>query len=179
MTNAPVVQINDISITFKSPNRDSVLAVDNVSLAVPEGPIVAIVGPSGCGKSTLLNLVSGLLQPSSGSVLVKGRPVTKIRTDVGYMFARDGTMPWRTALANVEFGLEVRNVPNRREIAREWLRKVGLELFESHYRHELSQGMRQRVAVARTFAINPDIPLMDEPFDERCGYPLDKFVLSH
>src|SRR5258707_3590946 len=80
------------------------------------------------------------------------------------MFARDGMMPWRTALQNVEFGLEVRKVPNRREIAREWLRRVGLDKFEGHYRHELSQGMRQRVAVARTFAIEPDILLMDEPF---------------
>jgi NitT/TauT family transport system ATP-binding protein len=164
MTNPTVIQASNVSIAFDPPNREPVLAVDNVSLTVPEGRIVAIVGPSGCGKSTLLNLVSGLLQPSAGSVLVKGSPVTKIRTDVGYMFARDGMMPWRTALENVEFGLEVRNVPNRRGVAREWLRKVGLEHFQSHYRHELSQGMRQRVAVARTFAINPDILLMDEPF---------------
>jgi NitT/TauT family transport system ATP-binding protein len=164
MTSAPVIQVDNISITFDPPNREPVLAVDNVSLAIPEGRIVAIVGPSGCGKSTLLNLVSGLLRPSAGSVRVKGHEVTKIRTDVGYMFARDGMMPWRTALENVEFGLEVRNVRNRREVAHEWLRKVGLEQFRSHYRHELSQGMRQRVAVARTFAIDPDILLMDEPF---------------
>jgi NitT/TauT family transport system ATP-binding protein len=164
MTDAPVVQINDVSIVFNARDREPVLAVDKVSLDVPEGRIVGIVGPSGCGKSTLLNLVSGLLRPSAGAVVVKGRPVSGIRTDVGYMFARDGMMPWRTALENVEFGLEVRGVPNRREVARDWLRKVGLEGFESHYRHELSQGMRQRVAVARTFAINPDILLMDEPF---------------
>jgi len=80
------------------------------------------------------------------------------------MFARDGMMPWRTAIENVAFGLEVRGIANRYEIAREWLRKVGLDRFEGHYRHELSQGMRQRVAVARTFAIEPNILLMDEPF---------------
>ena len=92
------------------------------------------------------------------------RKVNGIRHDVGYMFARDGMMPWRTAAENVEFGLEVRGVANRRAVAREWLRRVGLDKFEDHYRHELSQGMRQRVAVARTFAIEPDILLMDEPF---------------
>jgi NitT/TauT family transport system ATP-binding protein len=139
-------------------------AVSDASIHVNPGEFVSIVGPSGCGKSTLLNIVSGLLAPSRGRAEVDGQIVTGVRHDVGYMFARDGMMPWRTALQNVEFGLEIRNVPNRREIAREWLRRVGLDKFEGHYRHELSQGMRQRVAVARTFAIEPNILLMDEPF---------------
>ena len=104
------------------------------------------------------------MTPTRGHAEIDGRPVEGVRHDVGYMFARDGMMPWRTALGNVDFGLEIRGVANRREIARDWLRRVGLDSFEGHYRHELSQGMRQRVAVARTFAIDPDVLLMDEPF---------------
>lgn len=161
---AAKIRLSDVSITFRPRGREPVRAVRDVSFDVPDGRIVTIVGPSGCGKSTVLNLVSGLMAPSRGLVEVNGRPVTGIRHDVGYMFARDGMMPWRTAVENVEFGLEVRGLPKRRETARTWLRRVGLEKFETHYRHELSQGMRQRVAVARTFAIEPDILLMDEPF---------------
>jgi NitT/TauT family transport system ATP-binding protein len=114
-------------------------------------------------------------------VEVRGKPVTGIRHDVGYMFARDGLMPWRSALGNVEFGLEVRKVPDGKAVARSWLRKVGLDKFESHYRHELSQGMRQRVAIARTFAIDPDILLMDEPFgalDSQTRLILQELFLS-
>ena len=158
------IRLSNISIVFRPRDRGAVEAVRGVSLDVPDGSIVTIVGPSGCGKSTLLNIVSGLLQPSAGFAEVNGAKVNGIRHDVGYMFARDGMMPWRTAAENVEFGLEVRGVANRRAVAREWLRRVGLDKFEDHYRHELSQGMRQRVAVARTFAIEPDILLMDEPF---------------
>jgi NitT/TauT family transport system ATP-binding protein len=158
------IRLVDVGITFRPRDREPVEAVRKASFEVPDGSIVTIVGPSGCGKSTVLNIVSGLMAPSTGFAEVNGRRVTGIRHDMGYMFARDGMMPWRTAIQNVEFGLEVRKVANRREIAREWLRKVGLEKFENHYRHELSQGMRQRVAVARTFATEPDILLLDEPF---------------
>ncbi len=161
---APIIRIADVGITFAPPGRVPVVAVQGVTLDVPEGKIVTIVGPSGSGKSTLLNLVSGLMRPTTGRVEVKQQDVTGIRQDVGYMFARDGMMPWRTALQNVTFGLQVRHVSNARAIAQEWLGRVRLGGFENHYRHELSQGMRQRVAVARTFAIQPDILLMDEPF---------------
>jgi len=164
-TPAPAkIALRDIGIVFRPLGRPPVIACQQVSLDVPEGAIVSIVGPSGCGKSTVLNLVSGLMAPSTGWVEINGKRVDGIRHDVGYMFARDGMMPWRTALQNVAFGLEIRGVPNRAEVARDWLRRVGLEKFESHYRHELSQGMRQRVAVARTFATDPDVLLMDEPF---------------
>jgi len=158
------IRLADVGIVFRPRDREPVVAVSDFTFSVPEGAIVTIVGPSGCGKSTVLNMVSGLMRPSKGLVEVDGRRVTGIRHDVGYMFARDGMMPWRTAIENVAFGLEIRRVANRREVAREWLRRVGLERFEGHYRHELSQGMRQRVAVARTFATEPDILLMDEPF---------------
>ncbi|HYM71822.1 MAG TPA: ATP-binding cassette domain-containing protein, partial [Stellaceae bacterium] len=152
----PKIRLTNIGITFRPREREPVVAVQNISLAVRDGSIVTVVGPSGCGKSTILNAVSGLLMPSSGHAEIDGQRVTGIRHDVGYMFARDGMMPWRTAISNVEFGLEVRGVANRHEVARDWLRKGGLEKFAGHYRHELSQGMRQRVAVARTFAIDPD-----------------------
>ncbi len=177
----PKIKLADVSILFRPSGRPQVLAVKDVSLEVPEGSIVSIVGPSGCGKSTALNLVSGLMAPSSGIVEVDNKRVTGIRHDVGYMFARDGMMPWRTAAENVEFGLEIRGVANRREVARDWLRRVGLEKFETHYRHELSQGMRQRVAVARTFAIEPNVLLMDEPFgalDSQTRLLLQELFLS-
>jgi NitT/TauT family transport system ATP-binding protein len=175
------IQIRNVDIRFAPEGREVVTAAQGVTLDVPHGSIVTIVGPSGCGKSTMLNAVSGLLEPSSGVVKVGGKPVSGIRHDVGYMFARDGMMPWRTALENVEFGLEVRHVPNHREIAHEWLRRVGLAQFENHYRHELSHGMRQRVAVARTFATDPDILLMDEPFgalDSQTRLKLQELFLS-
>jgi NitT/TauT family transport system ATP-binding protein len=177
----PCISIRDVGIVFESREREPIVAVEHISIDVPDGKIVGIVGPSGCGKTTLLNVVSGLLVPTTGETDVRGRPVTKIRNDVGYMFARDGLMPWRTALGNVEFGLEVRKVPNARDVARDWLRKVGLGKFEAHYRHELSQGMRQRVAIARTFAIEPDILLMDEPFgalDSQTRLNLQELFLS-
>jgi NitT/TauT family transport system ATP-binding protein len=175
------IRLSNLGIVFRPREREPVEAVRSVTLDVPDGSIVSIVGPSGCGKSTLLNIVSGLLPPSSGFAEVNGARVSGIRHDVGYMFARDGMMPWRTAVQNVEFGLEVRGVANRRAIAREWLRRVGLDKFEDHYRHELSQGMRQRVAVARTFAIEPDILLMDEPFgalDSQTRLLLQELFLS-
>jgi NitT/TauT family transport system ATP-binding protein len=164
MPESAKIRLSNIGIVFRPKDRGPVEAVRSVSLDVPNGSIVSIVGPSGCGKSTLLNIVSGLLAPSSGFAEVNGARVSGVRHDVGYMFARDGMMPWRTAAQNVEFGLEVRGIADRRAVAREWLRRVGLDKFGDHYRHELSQGMRQRVAVARTFAIEPDILLMDEPF---------------
>ncbi len=181
MATGAKIRLSNLGIVFKPRDRGAVEAVRGVSLDVPEGAIVTIVGPSGCGKSTLLNIVSGLLQPTSGFAEINGARVSDIRHDVGYMFARDGMMPWRTAAENVEFGLEVRGMANRRAIARDWLRRVGLEKFADHYRHELSQGMRQRVAVARTFAIEPDILLMDEPFgalDSQTRLLLQELFLS-
>ena len=177
----PKIRLVQVGITFRPREREPVEAVRNISLDVPDGSIVTVVGPSGCGKSTILNAVSGLLTPTRGHAEIDGKRVEGVRHDVGYMFARDGMMPWRTALGNVEFGLEIRGVANRREIARDWLRRVGLEKFEGHYRHELSQGMRQRVAVARTFAIDPDVLLMDEPFgalDSQTRLLLQELFLS-
>lgn len=141
-------------------------ALIDTDLQVREGEFLAMVGPSGCGKTTLLNAIAGLVAPTRGRVTVGGAPVAGIREDVGYMFARDGLMPWKSALDNVAFGLELRGVPlaERRERARKYLALVGLEAFAEHRRAELSQGMRQRVALARTLATEPKVILMDEPF---------------
>jgi NitT/TauT family transport system ATP-binding protein len=165
-TKAEVV-VDDVTHFFASPKKGALPAIRNVSLEIREGEFAAVVGPSGCGKSTLLNLISGLLVPSKGSLLVKGEEVKSVRHDVGYMPARDALLPWRTVQKNVEFPLELQHTlsPNdRRERARELLASVGLAGFESYHPHALSQGMRQRVAIARTFATSPDILLMDEPF---------------
>ncbi|MPZ24858.1 MAG: ATP-binding cassette domain-containing protein [Micromonosporaceae bacterium] len=137
----------------------------DVSLQVGSGQIVAVVGASGCGKSTVLNFISGLLHPTEGEVRVHGRPVTGLQPHkIGYMFARDGLLPWRTAQANVELGLELQHKPDRRRTALRFLEMVGLADAGGKHRSELSQGMRQRVALARTLAPDPDVLLMDEPF---------------
>jgi NitT/TauT family transport system ATP-binding protein len=141
-------------------------ALTDTDLRVREGEFLAMVGPSGCGKTTLLNALAGLVVPTRGRVTIGDEPVAGVRADVGYMFARDGLMPWRSALDNVAFGLELRGVParERHERARKYLALLGLDGFAEHRRAELSQGMRQRVALARTLATEPAVMLMDEPF---------------
>src|SRR6266508_1626006 len=138
-------------------------AVREVSFVVEPGEFCAVVGPSGCGKSTLLNLVSGLLQPTEGRVLVDGKPVRSVRRDVGYMTAQDSLLPWRTVLGNVEFPLQVAGETrrSRQDRARQMIAAVGLEQAMDQHPHQLSQGMRQRVAIARTFVTGSRIVLMD------------------
>ena len=158
--------IDRISIEFKAANN--LLVVNDVSLNVAPGEFVSIVGPSGCGKTTLLNLAAGLLpaEVARGTILVGGKPPERGNRDIAYMLARDALSPWRTALGNAELGAEIRGIPalERRARARDLLEKVGLKGFENAYPKALSQGMRQRVALARTFALDSPILLMDEPF---------------
>jgi len=141
-------------------------ALQNISLHVKAGEFLALVGPSGCGKSTLLDLLAGLTQPSAGRILIDGKPVAGPALDRGIVFQQYALFPWRTALSNVEFGLEVKRVPKkeRADIARRFLSMVGLSGFENRLPHELSGGMKQRVAIARSLAYDPDVLLMDEPF---------------
>ena len=159
------IAISNLSHRFEIDGRE-MLALADISLEVDDGEFVAIIGPSGCGKSTLLNIISGLFAPSTGRVTVDGRPVTGLNPRIGYMFARDALLPWRTALANVEFGLELRGaaVRERRERARELLRVAGLQGFEASYPSQLSQGMRQRLSLARATLNDPKVLLLDEPF---------------
>ena len=141
-------------------------AVANASLTVGAGEFVSVVGPTGCGKSTLLNVAAGLLAPSSGRTLVAGQPLEGINARAGYMFQADALMPWRNALGNVTAGLEFRGVERAEAVQRagEWLARVGLAGFENRYPHQLSGGMRKRVALAQMLILDPEILLMDEPF---------------
>ena len=143
-----------------------ITAVTQVSFSVADGEIVSLIGPSGCGKSTLLNMGSGLDRPSGGEVFVDGELVTKPNPHVAFMLQKDLLLPWRTIRQNVEFGLEIQGVAadERRVRSDELLRKCRLPDFAEHYPHQLSGGMRQRAALARTLAVNPTVLLMDEPF---------------
>jgi NitT/TauT family transport system ATP-binding protein len=140
--------------------------VANVSLAIARGEFVSVVGPTGCGKSTLLNAGAGLLRPSSGQVRVFGEELRGLNARAGYMFQADALMPWLSALDNVAIGLVYRGTPRAvaRDRAAEWLKRVGLGGHGARYPHELSGGMKKRVALAQMLILDPSILLMDEPF---------------
>ncbi|MBG0568584.1 ABC transporter ATP-binding protein [Actinoplanes aureus] len=159
------IRFEGVSKTFAA-RGTTVTALQEINLDVNEGEFLVIVGPSGCGKSTLLDLLGGLASISSGQILVDGKPVTGPGLDRGIVFQQYALLPWRTAQGNVEFGLEAKNVPRRERAAkaREYLDLVGLSGFHDRYPHELSGGMKQRVAIARSLAFDPDVLLMDEPF---------------
>ena len=162
----PSVDIRGVEQWFDGQDGKMVRALEPTDLHVDPGEFLAIVGPSGCGKTTLLNIIAGLVPQSSGTVQVDGKPPRAGNRQVGYLFARDSLMPWRTVQANVELNMEVfgYDKAKRRERAVEMLAKVGLSAFASSYPAQLSQGMRQRVAIARTLASMPSIVLLDEPF---------------
>jgi NitT/TauT family transport system ATP-binding protein len=143
-----------------------VLALDDIDLRISDGEFLVIVGPSGCGKSTLLELLSGLSVPTSGQLLLDGKPITGPGADRGIVFQQYALLPWRTAQKNVEFALEVSKLNRRQRSgrAREYLSMVGLEGFEDAHPHQLSGGMKQRVAIARSLASDPGLLIMDEPF---------------
>ncbi len=159
------IQIRDLSKEYVTRGR-KVLAVTGINLEIDDGEFVVAVGLSGCGKTTLLNILAGFLAPTTGEVLVDGKPVSAEGLNRGVVFQEYALFPWRTALKNVEFGLEMAGVPaaERGRIASEYLRLVHLEGFMDLYPHNLSGGMKQRVAVARALAYDPEILLMDEPF---------------
>ncbi|WP_036501098.1 ABC transporter ATP-binding protein [Nocardia aobensis] len=141
-------------------------ALENITVDVRDGEFLVLVGPSGSGKSTLLDLLGGLTRPTHGQILLDGRPVTGPGLDRGIVFQQYALLPWRTARGNIEFGLEAKRIRRRerRRIADEYLELVGLTGFGDRYPHELSGGMKQRVAIARSLAFDPEVLLMDEPF---------------
>jgi NitT/TauT family transport system ATP-binding protein len=141
-------------------------ALDGITLDVRSGEFLALVGPSGCGKSTLLDLLGGLEAPTSGRILLDGRPIEGPARDRGIVFQQYALFPWRTAVQNVEFGLDIAGLKSkvRRDKALHYLDLVGLSAFANRYPHELSGGMKQRVAIARSLAYDPEVLLMDEPF---------------
>jgi NitT/TauT family transport system ATP-binding protein len=148
------------------PQTVEVLALDDLTFSVPEGRFVSIVGPSGCGKTTALRMMDGLVRADAGRVVVNGEPVTGPRPECGFIFQDFGLYPWRSVLDNVAFGLELRGIAReaRYERARANIELVGLAGFERNFPHQLSGGMQQRVGIARTLTVEPEILLMDEPF---------------
>lgn len=161
-----ITKIFKIKNNGRQNGSSQLLALNNVNLEVKKGEFLALVGPSGCGKSTFLDIVGGLTQPSGGRIYIDGKPINGPALDRGIVFQGYALFPWRTALENVEFGLEANGIPKseRSAVAKKYLSLVGLSAFESRYPYELSGGMKQRVAIARALAYDPDILLMDEPF---------------
>ncbi len=165
---APALALERVTCTFPAADRTAAAytAVHEVSLQVAPGEFVCLVGPTGCGKSTLLNVAAGLLAPSAGIVRVAGEPLRGLNRRAGYLFQAEALLPWRSARENVAAGLQFRGMERRHALQRadEWLGRVGLTGFGHHYPHQLSGGMRKRVALAQTLILDPAIVLMDEPF---------------
>ncbi len=164
---APALELRGLSKSFVEKKSGRGLPVlDSIDLAMAEGRMTCVVGPSGCGKTTLLRVIAGLEPPTAGEVLVEGRQVSGPGPDRGMVFQEYALFPWRTVLSNVSFGLSLQGMGRReaRAKADRYVRTVGLEGYEDLYPRELSGGMKQRVAIARTLAVEPKVLLMDEPF---------------
>lgn len=162
MNETPIVQVQNLNKTYET----GVEALKDINLDFPRGQLTTLLGPSGCGKTTLLKIIAGLLDRTSGDVLVKDKVVSGPGPERAFVFQDFALMPWATVLRNVAFGLELRNVPRKERLdtASKYIEEVGLSGFENSYPSELSGGMRQRVGLARALAVNADILLMDEPF---------------
>src|SRR5271157_5417624 len=160
-----LLELKQVSKSFAHA-KGSLRVLDDISFTIEEGEFVCIVGPSGCGKSTLLRLINGIMSPSSGQVLYKGRQVDGINLECALVFQSFALMPWLTVKGNIEMGLEARGigVAEREKRASVYIDKVGLDGFEEAYPRELSGGMKQRVGLARALAVEPKVLLMDEPF---------------
>src|SRR6266516_6882315 len=160
------IELRDVTKRFLTPTGQAYTAIRDVSLNVAPGEFCAVVGPTGCGKSTTLGLISGLERPSAGEVQVMGEPVQGIDPRIGYVFQADAVFPWKNVLNNVATGPRFRGQSKAQAVerARDWIARVGLSGFEDRYPHQLSGGMRKRVALAQTFINEPQILLMDEPF---------------
>jgi NitT/TauT family transport system ATP-binding protein len=155
-----------VSMRFPQADGQTLAAVQDVSLSVRDREVVSLIGPSGCGKSTLLNIGSGLYAPSEGEAFVDGERVAGPNAHVAFMLQKDLLLPWRTVAENVMLGVEIQGVPamERKRRAQALLENLKLAEFSGHYPHQLSGGMRQRVALARTLAVDPTVLLLDEPF---------------
>ena len=159
------VKIDHVEKIFDT-KKGPMVALNGVDLDIKENEFICVVGPSGCGKSTLLNIIAGLLPATSGAVYVDGKKVEGTGTERGVVFQQYALFPWLTVIKNVMFGLKLKGMSNEeaRETAMKYLKKVGLEEFADSYPKELSGGMKLRVAIARAYAVQPEVLLMDEPF---------------
>ena len=160
------IEFDKVSLRFISADGTATLALRNFSMQVARGEFIAIVGPTGSGKSTTLNLITGLLKATVGQVRVMGQPVDRIDPRIGFVFQADAVFPWKSVRENVAAGPVFRGIQREQalKLADEWIHRVGLANFGNHYPHQLSGGMRKRVALAQTFINQPEILLMDEPF---------------
>lgn len=158
------LELQNISLTYHSKEGET-LALDNINFAVEEGELFGIVGPSGCGKTTILSIISGLIKPSQGKVVIKNVDEGSV-APTGYMLQKDQLFGWRSIIKNIMLGLEIKKekTPENIALAEELLKKYGLYDFKDHYPSQLSGGMRQRVALIRTLVLRPEILLLDEPF---------------
>lgn len=170
MSDAPPISFRNVDKGFSKPDGTRFNACRDLTFDVKRGEVVAIVGETGCGKSTSFNMLLGLQRPDAGEVRVLGQDpfgkVDALRGRVGIIFQSDRLLPWRTTVDNIAFGLDVLGVPREEQLqtARRWLERIGLKDFEHAYPHELSGGMRQRISIARAFAIEPEILFADEAF---------------
>ena len=162
----PAIALTGVTRAFAT-EHGRYVAVEEISLSIPRGQFLAVVGPSGCGKSTILGMIAGLASPSAGSVTIYGEPLKGINRRAAYMFQQDALLPWKTVLDNVAFGPMLQGVRRREARARamDWLGRVGLRGFEDRYPHQLSGGMRKRIALAQDLVNEPEILLMDEPYN--------------
>ena len=178
------LELKDLTKKFDKEDTElSVDVLDDINFQIEDQKFVSLVGPSGCGKTTLLRIIAGLEKPTSGKVILDGREITKSTHKIGMVFQEYALLPWRTTLKNIMIGLEIMGVPasQRRAYALDYVHMFGLNGFENHYPKELSGGMQQRVAIARTLIMNPQVVLMDEPFgslDSQTRNGLQEFLLT-
>lgn len=160
------VTVESLSLRFGPPGGNQIIALNNLSMTIPDKQFAVIVGPSGCGKSSLLDIIAGLKDPSGGVCKLDGKPISRPGKERGMVFQNYSLFPWLTVLKNVEFGLSLQGKPQQEttERARHYVNAVGLSSFENAYPNQLSGGMKQRVAIARSLANDPEVILMDEPF---------------
>ena len=177
------LELLELSKTFpgKGPG-ESIHVLDKIQHRIEKGRFVSIIGPSGCGKTTLLRIIASLEKASAGNVLLDGKELVQGTEEIGMVFQEYALFPWRTTLQNIEMGLEIRGIPKdqRRSTAMEYIKTFDLSGFENHYPRELSGGMKQRVAIARTLVMNPRVVLMDEPFgslDSQTRNAMQEFLL--
>lgn len=157
-----------VKVTHLTKKFDDLLVLDDISFAVKEGEFLCIVGPTGCGKTTFLNSLTKLYKPTSGEILINDEPVDLLKHNIAYIFQEYSTMPWLTVEENVGFGLDIKNIPKSeaKEKVNEYLQVVGLEKYRNYYPDQLSASMLQRVVIARAFATEPEVLLMDEPYGQ-------------
>src|SRR3954452_828178 len=160
------IRLERVTKAFTTPSGSRYIAIQGVTLDISDGVFLSVVGPSGCGKSTLLNLAAGLTAPSEGSIQIYGAGLSGLNRRASYMFQQDALLPWKTVLENVTLGLNLKGKQraHAEKAGRRWISRVGLDGFADNYPHQLSGGMRKRVAMAQNWIVDPDILLMDEPF---------------